>query len=134
MSKNGWIGVDLDGTAAHYDGWQGAGHIGAPIPLMVARIKRWLAEGKEVRIFTARAYCPELPAPHHPDALFIMHARGQHAESMRAIRQWCLEHIGQVLPITNQKDFAMEQLWDDRAIPVAFNQGFVRTLHADHDA
>ncbi len=21
--SNGWIGVDLDGTLAHYDGWQG---------------------------------------------------------------------------------------------------------------
>jgi len=31
MSK-GWVGVDLDGTLAHYDGWKGADHIGEPGP------------------------------------------------------------------------------------------------------
>lgn len=55
MSNKGWIGVDLDGTLAHYDGWKGPEHIGAPIPAMVERVKAWLAEGKEVRISTARA-------------------------------------------------------------------------------
>jgi hypothetical protein len=31
MSTGGWIGVDLDGTLAHYDGWKGIDHIGEPI-------------------------------------------------------------------------------------------------------
>jgi hypothetical protein len=51
MSDNGWIGVDLDGTLAHYDGWKGADHIGEPIAPMVERVKRWLSEGHEVRVF-----------------------------------------------------------------------------------
>ena len=51
---NGWIGVDLDGTLAYYDQWRGALHIGEPIPVMLERVKRWLDEGKDVRIFTAR--------------------------------------------------------------------------------
>lgn len=55
MSNRGWIGVDLDGTLAHYDGWKGETHIGKPIPLMLARVKRWLAEGKEVRIVRRNA-------------------------------------------------------------------------------
>ena len=54
----GWIGVDLDGTLAeHY--WPAKGdydptRIGDPIPMMVERVRGWLAEGREVRVFTAR--------------------------------------------------------------------------------
>lgn len=44
--------MDLDGTLAEYHGWNGG--IGKPIPGMVRRVKAWLAEGLEVRIFTAR--------------------------------------------------------------------------------
>jgi len=44
--SGGWIGVDLDGTLAHYEGFKGAQHIGEPISPMVERVKRWLAEGK----------------------------------------------------------------------------------------
>lgn len=43
-----WIGVDLDGTLAEYHGWVSELHIGPPIPAMLARVKRWLAEGKEI--------------------------------------------------------------------------------------
>lgn len=49
----GYIGVDLDGTLAEYHGW-GDDSIGAPVPKMLARVKKWLAEGQEVRIVTAR--------------------------------------------------------------------------------
>lgn len=54
--SSGWIGVDLDGTIAEYHGWVSPTHIGAPIPKMVERVKVWLSEGKEVRIFTARVF------------------------------------------------------------------------------
>ena len=37
-----WIGVDLDGTLAHYTGWRGEDHIGKPILPMLLRIKMWL--------------------------------------------------------------------------------------------
>ena len=103
MSSNGWIAVDLDGTLAHYEGWKG-GSIGAPVPLMVERVRRWIAAGEDVRIFTARVSSGE------PGV-------------REAIRAWCLEHIGAVLPITNIKDFAMKQLWDDRAVQVIPNTG-----------
>lgn len=53
-SKKGWIGVDLDGTLAHYDEWRGVSHVGEPVPLMLERVRRWLGEGREVRILTAR--------------------------------------------------------------------------------
>lgn len=52
--NEGWIGIDLDGTLAEYDGWKGVEHIGKPIPSMVKRVKEWISEGKDVRIFTAR--------------------------------------------------------------------------------
>lgn len=108
----GWIGVDLDGTLAEYDGWKGASHIGKPVPAMLERVKRWLAEGMDVRIFTARVSHDETM----PDIR-------QAAESMKAIRLWCIEHVGRELRITNVKDYAMIELWDDRCVQVIPNTG-----------
>lgn len=111
-SGQGWIGVDLDGTLAHYDGWRGADDIGAPIPAMLERVKRWLADGREVRIFTARVSHDGTPG------------RMMEAELARwAIINWCKEHLGQMLPVTNIKDYAMVELWDDRAVQVEANTG-----------
>jgi hypothetical protein len=104
MSNRGWIGVDLDGTLALYDGWKGIEHIGEPVPKMLERVKKWLAEGKVVKIFTARAF-----------------ARDPKADL--AIQNWCLKHVGQILPITCVKDFSMIELWDDRAKQVVPNTG-----------
>lgn len=49
-----WIGFDLDGTLAKYDGWKGIDHIGEPVESMVllARLLHWL--GKKIKILTAR--------------------------------------------------------------------------------
>ena len=105
---SGWIGVDLDGTLAHYDGWRGVDHVGPPIAPMVARVKEWLAAGTEVRIVTARVG--------HFDG------RPQH-EARPHVEAWCLEHIGQVLPVTAAKDFGMIELWDDRCRRVECNTG-----------
>ena len=99
---SGWIGVDLDGTLAHYDGWRGGDHIGEPIPEMLSRVHAWLERGIEVRIFTARASVQEQVAP---------------------IQEWSLKHIGIVLRVTNIKDFGMIELWDDRAVRVIPNTG-----------
>lgn len=60
---DGWIGVDLDGTLAHYAGWVGPDHIGEPIPAMLARVQQWIAEGRTVKIFTARCCVPEQVPP-----------------------------------------------------------------------
>lgn len=106
----GWIGVDLDGTLAHYDGWKGVEHIGEPIVPMVERVKAWLKEGIEVRIFTAR--CSQ---PNEADSMI----------SLCAIQAWSRKVFGVALPVTNIKDFGMTQLWDDRAIQVEMNTGRV---------
>lgn len=104
MSISGWIGVDLDGTLAHYDGWKGTEHIGNPVPKMVSRVKDWLKDGVSVKIFTARV-CDGDPA------------------TVRVIEEWCQMHIGQILPITNMKDYGMIELWDDRCVQVRPNTG-----------
>lgn len=95
---NGWIGVDFDGTLAHYDHYRGSDHTGAPVDKMVTRVRRWLAEGKDVRLFTART-----PSP--------------------VLRKWMREHLGQVLEITNFKDRHMQAIYDDRAVQVERNTG-----------
>ena len=110
----GWIGVDLDGTLAVDDGQPFVpGHIGPPVPLMVARVKWWVAAGKDVRIFTARVSSDG------------SNARNFQAQQSRyAIEQWCEKFIGRKLPITNAKDYMMVELWDDRAVQVEKNTGF----------
>lgn len=111
-NESGWIGVDLDATLANYAGWQGTDHIGAPIAPMIERVKAWLAAGKTVKIFTARVHG-------HGMALI-----GDGVADVKTpIEQWCLKHIGQVLEITNCKDFGMIELWDDRCIQVEANTG-----------
>ena len=112
MSNKGWIGVDLDGTLAHYDGWIGIHHIGEPIAPMVDRVKRWRSEGREVRIFTARI-----------DGGLGSKEAEDVAEVRRFIEEWCAQHVGEVLPVTNVKDFGMIELWDDRAVQVRVNTG-----------
>lgn len=104
MGKKGWIGVDLDATLAAYSSWRGPTHIGPPIMPMLSRVKGWLAEGWEVRIFTARAGDPD-PAV------------------IPAIKAWCREHVGVELEVTNVKDYQMVELWDDRAVQVEKNTG-----------
>lgn len=102
MSISGWIGVDLDGTLAHYDGWRGEDHIGDPIPLMLDRVKRWIADGVEVRIFTARAFVPS---------------------QVPFVEAWLEKHGISGLKVTNVKDFAMVELWDDRCVQIIPNTG-----------
>lgn len=109
---SGWIGVDLDGTLAVYTGWQGAHHIGIPIPLMADRIRGWVAAGIEVRIVTARVSTDGSPQ------------RNRDAEVSRdLIAAWCLDHLGFRLPVTCAKDYEMDELWDDRAVQVIKNTG-----------
>lgn len=110
MSTNhegSWIGVDLDGTLAHYDGWKGIEHIGAPIPAMVERVKQWLSEGQDIRIFTAR----------------VTKGREDAELAEAAIRCWCRSYIGVELEVTNEKDLRMYELWDDRCVCVERNTG-----------
>jgi hypothetical protein len=112
--SKGWIGVDLDGTLAEYHGWVAPDEIGKPVPKMVERVKQWLAEGKDVRIFTARIGVPDgSPYSRAIDALL----------AEMAIYNWCEEVFGQKLPVTCTKDYEMLELWDDRCKQVIPNTG-----------
>jgi hypothetical protein len=96
----GWIGVDFDGTLATYTEFKGEGHTGEPIEPMVRKVRVWLREGRDVRLFTARKPHPNL-------------------------RKWMKEHLGEVLKITNIKDRFMVAFYDDRAVSVERNTGKV---------
>lgn len=110
--SHGWYGIDLDGTIAEYHKFTRPDDIGKPIPLMVDRVKKWLAEGQDVRIFTARVSSDGTPQQ-NTDAQV----------SRKLIESWCFMHLGRVLPVTCCKDFAMVELWDDRCIQVIKNIG-----------
>ena len=111
--SKGWIAVDLDGTLAVYDTWRGVEHIGAPIAPMVERVKQWLIQGRDVRIFTARVYGVE-----NPDNRIL-----------DIIARWCELHIGVRLPVTCTKDYDMIVLYDDRCVQVETNTG--RLINGD---
>jgi hypothetical protein len=98
----GWIGVDLDGTLAVRNHGDSLYTIGAPVRPILELVKSWLAAGRDVRIFTARASDPD---------------------QVPVIQVWCQAHLGQVLPVTATKDYEMEELWDDRAVSVMPNTG-----------
>jgi hypothetical protein len=105
MSK--WIGVDLDHTLAHYDEWRGIEHIGEPIPRMAERVREWLSQGQEIRIFTAR----------------VSSSYDNRGEAARHIQDWTEKHFGVRLKVTAEKDMGMMEFWDDRAVGVERNTG-----------
>ena len=98
-----WIGVDLDGVLAEYTGAMG-NLIGRPIVPMMVRVKDWVACGVEVRIFTARA-CDPAQIPN--------------------IKNWLVNAGLPELVVTNIKDFDMTELYDDKAIRVKRNVGYI---------
>lgn len=138
MKTSGWIGVDFDGTLAHYAKWGGDwGFTGPPVAAMVAHVRAWLAAGLEVRIFTARAQ--------HLLQLELAVARGEPVENLpakllqariaiRAVEEWSLDHIGVRLPVTCVKDHHCFAIVDDRAVAVEKNTGVLTTSPSLHKA
>lgn len=104
----GWIGVDLDGTLAQYDGWKGPMHIGRPVANMVTLVRGLLADKQLVKVFTAR-----------------VSAEGLEADDARAaIQNWLEVECGLPrLEVTCVKDFGMIILYDDRCVRVEKNTG-----------
>jgi 2'-5' RNA ligase superfamily len=95
--KPGAIAVDLDKTLAEYKEGAAAKDptaIGKPIPDMVEAVKKAVANGKDVWVYSARAQTPE---------------------AINAIKAWTKEHIGQELPVTNVKHPTFADFVDDRA-------------------
>jgi len=118
LTNKCWIAVDFDGTLATFGcNWQQDYRAtGNPIPAMVERVRQWLADGEDVRIFTARMDC------YHPK-----YGALDPVEVMAPIQDWCLKHLGRLLPITNTKDYFCKAIYDDRAIQVEHDTG--RLIH-----
>ena len=111
---NPWHGVDFDGTLVEYEhGNFRHDVIGTPVPRMVDRVKKWLEAGEEVRIVTARVYAP----PDNP----IQQYQARNAGIK--IQDWTFQVFGVMLAVTNEKDYDMIDLWDDRARQVIPNTG-----------
>lgn len=146
VNGEGWIGFDLDGTLAKYDGWQGLDHIGEPIEAMVRLAKKFHAEGKRIKILTARV-APRLCGETHADGCKCGHCEEEasrppvmqeqylveldnHGFSVKRtassyIREWCDKHLGFVPEIVHQKDHLMLELYDDRVKQVVPNKGIL---------
>ena len=144
VEDKGWYGFDLDGTLAKYDGWKGIDHIGEPVKPMVDLIKRMHAEGKVVKILTARV-APRANAEYKdrekcapPD--YVMEAdRSDYvipwAENMylsldkwgarEFVIDWCLKNLGFLPEVTHEKDHLMLELYDDRVKQVVPNKGLL---------
>ena len=119
VNKNGWIGVDLDGTLAHYDQWQGIDHVGKPVERMCNRVRLWLANGETVKIMTARV------SGHEGDALIKV---------CMPIWNFCYREFDQILDVTCVKDMHMISLWDDRAVEIVANTGMTREEYTKYNA
>lgn len=66
-------------------------------------MKRWLKDGKKVKIFTAR----------------VSNRSGKNLEAIKKnIEKWLIDNIGQKLPITSDKSRDIIEIWDDRAIGI----------------
>lgn len=123
--QNNWIGVDLDGTLSHYDEWVNWNVFGEVIEPMRERILKWLAEGIEVRIFTARV-------GFDADICYKTGEQFTRAQMVKAIQDWLEANGMPRLAVTHEKDNRMIELWDDRAVQVIKNTG--RTLSEEHAA
>ena len=129
MAHEGWIGIDFDGTLAVYNGYISADHCGEPIRPMVELVREFLAQGEEVRIFTARIYpinmCVRPEVDNLPE-LGLFEALNDAVTALKAIRAYCLTHFGVMLAVTNVKDPGMKVLYDERCRQVESHTGFVK--------
>ncbi|HUD75797.1 MAG TPA: 2'-5' RNA ligase family protein [Terracidiphilus sp.] len=121
-SESSWYGSDLDGTLAEYHGFEGLEKIGDPIGVdnpdsALSTVKRWIAEGKDVRILSAKI------------------SDDPKGEGRSAIEAWTQQFIGKALPVTDRKDAKMVKLLDDRAVQAQENTGkLIGGLKALRDA
>lgn len=142
-----WIGFDLDGTLARYEGWQGIEHIGEPIAEMRDLMKELDYRGQKVKIFTARVAPRIITARENSVPGFGMTGERSFGEAFvwkckpgkvgmekddfyrkyahEFIEEWCERHLYFKPEITCIKDQNMEMLYDDRCVQVVENKGTI---------
>lgn len=76
---------------------------------MIARVKRWLREGRRVKIFTARA---------------------GDVEQIAKVQAWLVTHGLPKLEVTNIKDPLCEAIYDDKAVGIKENTGMRKAFPA----
>lgn len=105
-----WLAVDLDGTLAHYDGWKGADHIGAPVKGIMDKLIQRHKEGWGIAIFTAR-----VSVPHEAD------------QAEKTIWAWLEKYeLAQFISgVTCVKHKHFVEFWDDRAFNSPKNSGLI---------
>lgn len=111
--------VDFDGTLVHYEGWKGHRHVGKPVPHMVERVKKWITDGDDVFILTARL-TPWDEAP--PVGQTIPE------EAKRIVEDWCEKHLDRRLHVTNIKG-GFDALYDDNVVQIVQNTGLSLQEH-----
>jgi hypothetical protein len=117
LNLSNWIGVDFDGTLVTHK----FPKIGDPVWPMIDRVKKWLAEGQTVKIFTAQV-------ARDSDEY------GTADERRKLIQNWC-ETVGLPrLEVTATKDFYMIRLYDDRAERVEKDTGKILDWDTAYDA
>lgn len=104
---SGWVGVGFDGVLAHRQ--MTGDDPGAPIRVMIERVKNWLAEGRDVRIVTSRVH-PACPAK-------------ERAKQKILIERWTRKYLEEVLPVTAHLEPEMIVLYDHRVVQVEKNTG-----------
>jgi hypothetical protein len=121
QGPNGNILVDMDGTLFEYHGWTKWNEFGPPIKLMVDRVLAWHAEGRDVRVFTAR-----MPLPQDEMVEQTCYKTGEKFNGVmmkKAIADHCEAHFGIRLRAQCYKDLNTIEIWDDRAVGVVANTG-----------
>jgi hypothetical protein len=121
-----WVGIDFDGTIAEHEPASDLRIPGAPVPAIVDLALNLLENLVQVKIFTARVYPLNICVWPDTELKFLPFQHRNVEDSVahvRAVQQFCLDNLGFVLPVTNIKDYAMSQLYDDRAIQVIRNKG-----------
>jgi len=80
---------------------------------MINRARELIAQGEDVRIFSARAN--PMRYDMHGDYLYMI----------MQIKEWCRTHIGKIIPIEFKKDEYLKYYYDDKAKQVVRNEGIV---------
>ena len=100
------IFVGLDGTLSHQSEDASAeDKIGDPVKPMLERVRKWIADGKSVMVFTARA---------------------ETAGGMLAVRFWLDAHDLQTVGVTDKITRDADEIWSCRAVGIMLNKGVDR--------